>query len=74
MSQDQPPRHCNNEWNYLDVRRLAVLTEEEKAEFEEKIAKNHLFKTTTDIQECPKCKSVVERENKKGYTADLPSV
>lgn len=64
VSQDQPPKHCNSEWDYLDVRRLAVLTEEEKAEFEEKIAMNHLFKAM-GIQECPKCKSMVERGDKK---------
>lgn len=40
------------------------LTEEEKAEFEEKIAMNHLFKAM-GIQECPKCKSMVERGDKK---------
>lgn len=62
--QDQPTRHCNKEWDYLDVRRLAVLTEEEKEEFEEKIAMNHLLKAM-GIQQCPKCKSVMEREDKK---------
>jgi len=64
ISQDQPPKHCNTEWDYLDVRRLAVLTDEEKEEFEDKIATNHLFKAM-GIQECPKCKSMVERNDKK---------
>ena len=46
------------------MRRLAVLTEDEKKEFEEKIAMNHLFKAM-GIQECPNCKSMVECEEKK---------
>ena len=64
ISRDQPPKHCNTEWDYLDVRRLAALTEEEKEEFEDKITTNHLFKAM-GIQECPKCKSLVERNDKK---------
>lgn len=42
---------------------MAVLTEKEKEEFEEQIAKNQ-FKAM-GIHECPKCKSMVGRENKK---------
>ena len=64
VSQDQPPKHCNTEWDYLDVRRLAVLTEDEKEEFEDKITTNHLFKNI-GIRQCPKCKSMVERNDKK---------
>lgn len=64
ISQDQPPKHCNTEWDYLDVRRFAALTEDEKEEFEDKIAMNHMFKAL-GIQECPKCKSMVERSDKK---------
>ena len=64
ISQDQPPKHCNQEWDYLDVRRLAVLSEDEKEEFEVKIAKNYLLEVI-GIQECPKCKSLVERKDKK---------
>ena len=41
---------------------MAVLTEKEKEEFEEQIAKNQ-FKAM-GIHECPKCKSMVVRENK----------
>ena len=63
VSQDQPPKHCNTEWDYLDVRRLAVLTEDEKEEFEDKITRNHLFKI--GVRQCPKCNSMVERNEKK---------
>lgn len=64
ISQDKPPVYCGKEWDYIVVRRLAVLTENEKKEFENKISKNHLIKAM-GIQECPNCKSLVERINKK---------
>lgn len=64
ISQDTPSVYCGKEWDYIVVRRLAVLTDAEKKEFETKISKNHLFKAM-GIQECPNCKSFVERINKK---------
>lgn len=64
ISQDQPPVYCGAEWDYIDVRRLAVLTDAEIGEFEKKISKNYLVKAM-GIQECPKCNSMVERSNKK---------
>lgn len=64
ISQDTPPVYCGKEWDYIVVRRLAVLTDAEKKEFETKISKNYLFKAM-GIQECPNCKSFVERINKK---------
>ncbi|XP_068672190.1 uncharacterized protein [Montipora foliosa] len=64
ISQDTPSVYCGKEWDYIVVRRLAVLTNAEKKEFETKISKNHLFKAM-GIQECPNCKSFVERINKK---------
>ena len=47
------------EWDYIDVRRLAVLTDNEIKEFERKISKNYLIKAM-GIQECPKCNSMKE--------------
>lgn len=64
ISQDTPPVYCGKEWDYIVVRRLAVLTDAEKKEFETKVSKNYLFKAM-GIQECPSCKSFVERINKK---------
>lgn len=64
ISQDTPPVYCGNEWDYIDVRRLAVLTDEEIEEFEKKISRNFLIKAM-GIQECPKCNSMVERNDKK---------
>lgn len=64
ISQDTTPVYCGKEWDYAVVRRLAVLTDSEKKEFETKISKNHLIKAM-GVQECPNCKSLVERINKK---------
>ncbi|XP_068749905.1 uncharacterized protein [Montipora capricornis] len=71
ISEDQPPVYCGVEWNYVDVRRLAVLTEEEVAEFEKKVSKNYLIKAM-GIQQCPKCNSLVERINKKDIRVVCP--
>ena len=71
ISQDQPPAYCGVEWDYIDVRRLAVLTDNEIKEFERKISKNYLIKAM-GIQECPKCNSMVERSNKKHIRVVCP--
>ena len=71
ISQDQPPVYCGVEWDYIDVRRLAVLTDDEIEEFEKKISKNYLIKSM-GIQECPKCNSMVERINKKDVRVVCP--
>ena len=59
------------EWDYIDVRRLAVLTDNEIKEFERKISKNYLIKAM-GIQECPKCNSMVERSDKKHIRVVCP--
>lgn len=64
ISQDTPQVYCGKEWDYIDVRRLAVLTDQEKEEFEKKISRNFLIKGM-GVQECPKCGSLVERSDKK---------
>lgn len=56
--------HCNKEWDYVEVRRLAVLTKQEQSEFEVKISENYLRKAI-GIQECPKCHSLCQREDTK---------
>ncbi|KAJ7387346.1 hypothetical protein OS493_004337 [Desmophyllum pertusum] len=71
ISEDQPRVYCGKEWEYIDVRRLAVLTDDEIAEFEKKISKNYLIKAM-GIQECPKCNSMVERSNKKHVRVACP--
>ena len=48
------------------MRRLAVLTDDEIREFERKISK------ARGVQECPKCKSMVERTSKKHIRVTCP--
>ncbi|XP_031557708.1 E3 ubiquitin-protein ligase arih1-like [Actinia tenebrosa] len=64
LSPDEPPVYCGKEWDYITVRRLAVLTSDEKKEFESKISENFLMKSA-GIQECPRCMSMAERPEKK---------
>jgi len=71
ISEDEPPVYCGVEWDYVDVRRLAVLTDAEIEEFEKKISKNYLIKAM-GIQECPSCTSMVERRNKKDIRVVCP--
>ena len=71
ISQDQPSVYCGIEWDYIDVRRLAVLTDDEILEFERKISKNYLIKAM-GVQECPKCKSMVQRSDKKHIRVICP--
>lgn len=71
ISQDQPPVYCGNEWDYIDVRRLAVLTDDEIEEFEKKMSRNYLIKAM-GVQECPKCNSMVERSDKKHIRVICP--
>ena len=71
ISQDQPPVYCGVEWDYIDVRRLAVLTDAEIREFERKISQNYLIKAR-GVQECPKCKSMVQKTNKKHIRVICP--
>jgi hypothetical protein len=55
---------CNKEWSYIEVRRFAVLTDEEQKEFETKISENYL-KKASGVQECPGCQTLCERVNPK---------
>lgn len=56
--------YCGKIWEYYTVRKLAVLTPEEKEEFERKLSENFMRKAS-GIQECPKCTSYCIRKNKK---------
>lgn len=71
ISQGEQPVYCGKEWDYIDVRRLAVLTDDEILEFERKITKNYLVKAM-GVQECPKCNSMVERSDKKHIRVICP--
>lgn len=63
--------YCGTEWNYVDVRRLAVLTQDEKREFEKKLSENYLRKAS-GVQECPKCNSLCERQSKNDRCVRCP--
>lgn len=56
--------YCGKIWEYFQIRRLAVLTTEEKEEFEKKLSQNYMRKAS-GIQECPKCTTFCVRQNKK---------
>ncbi|XP_033727051.1 uncharacterized protein LOC117316527 [Pecten maximus] len=45
---------CGRIWEYPQIRRLGVLTDAEKKEFETRLANNYLNKAV-GIQQCPKC-------------------
>ncbi|CAH1244597.1 UBB [Branchiostoma lanceolatum] len=62
---------CRKEWPYLEVRRLAVLTADERKQFETKISDNYLRKGR-GIQDCPKCHSFCGRINKKDKRVVCP--
>ncbi|KAM9424197.1 E3 ubiquitin-protein ligase RNF19B-like isoform 1-T2 [Pholidichthys leucotaenia] len=51
---------CNKEWPYSEVRRLADLTVEEMEHFEETMARLAVAEYA-DVQQCPQCKTKVER-------------
>ena len=56
-----PP--CDTIWEFLIVKRLAVLTKKEVKEFETKVTENYL-RRAMGIQECPRCSSFCERRRK----------
>ncbi|XP_077009519.1 putative E3 ubiquitin-protein ligase ariadne-2 [Tamandua tetradactyla] len=53
---------CGAEWSYPEVRRSAVLGDEEQVEFEKKLALI-AARLYCDFKECPSCKSLVERKD-----------
>ncbi|XP_067898183.1 probable E3 ubiquitin-protein ligase RNF144A-B [Heterodontus francisci] len=50
---------CNKQWSYVEVRRHALLTDEEQQYFEEKVATLAAAKYC-EFKWCPECKSCVE--------------
>ena len=70
MGQSQN-NYCGKEWDYVDVRRLAVLTQDEKREFEKKLSENYLRKAI-GVQECIRCNSFCKRVSKKDQNVRCP--
>ncbi|XP_039631226.1 uncharacterized protein LOC120542685 [Polypterus senegalus] len=55
-------RKCDAVWSYDEVRRLALLTDEEQAHFEETLAVLAAAEYC-EFKQCPGCKTCVERED-----------
>ncbi|XP_066538061.1 E3 ubiquitin-protein ligase DDB_G0292642 [Hoplias malabaricus] len=53
---------CGAEWSYVEVRRMALLTQEEQGHFEETMAVLAAVEYC-EHQSCPGCKTFVERED-----------
>ncbi|XP_078065221.1 E3 ubiquitin-protein ligase DDB_G0292642-like [Mustelus asterias] len=53
---------CNKQWSYVEVRRHALLTDEEQMYFEEKVATLAAAKYC-EYKWCPECKSCIERKD-----------
>ncbi len=51
---------CAKEWSLAEVRRVAMLTAEQNAHFEEKLNTNYLLKAA-GVQACPGCRCYCER-------------
>lgn len=64
------PKYCGRLWEYYTIQQCAVLTKEERKEFETKIALNFLNKS--GMQECPNCQSYCERKSKKDIRVICP--
>ncbi|KAJ1090407.1 hypothetical protein NDU88_003539 [Pleurodeles waltl] len=59
---DVDGKNCGKEWSYVEIRRHALLTDEEQASFEKKIA-TIAAKQYCEYKECPGCKTFVERKD-----------
>ncbi|XP_017327077.1 E3 ubiquitin-protein ligase RNF19B [Ictalurus punctatus] len=59
---DDNNKKCGAEWKYMEVRRIALLTEEEQSHFEETMAELAAAKYC-EYNQCPSCSSYVERQD-----------
>ncbi|PAA76059.1 hypothetical protein BOX15_Mlig023095g1 [Macrostomum lignano] len=63
---------CPVEWDFVVIRRLAVLSDEERQEFERKISENYL-RRAVNIQECPSCHSYCKRVSSRDRRVVCPA-
>ncbi|XP_059211513.1 uncharacterized protein LOC131990131 [Centropristis striata] len=63
--------HCKAEWPYEEVRKMALLTPEEKAYFEKKMFQ--FSKNNLDVKSCPGCESYVMRADPNNLQVDCIS-
>ncbi|XP_078266133.1 E3 ubiquitin-protein ligase DDB_G0292642-like [Rhinoraja longicauda] len=61
-AKDGTKEKCNKEWPYLEVRRHALLTDEEQKYFEEKVALLAASKYC-EFSTCPGCQNYIERKD-----------
>ncbi|CAG8623819.1 24936_t:CDS:10 [Cetraspora pellucida] len=54
---------CRKEWQYVDIRKIGLLTDEECKYFEAKISENY-SRRAFGVQECPQCSTFCERSDK----------
>uniref|UniRef100_A0A1I8FH06 RING-type domain-containing protein n=1 Tax=Macrostomum lignano TaxID=282301 RepID=A0A1I8FH06_9PLAT len=59
---------CPVEWDFVVIRRLAVLSDEERQEFERKISENYLRRA-----ECPSCHSYCKRVSSRDRRVVCPA-
>uniref|UniRef100_A0AAY4A5U0 RING-type domain-containing protein n=1 Tax=Denticeps clupeoides TaxID=299321 RepID=A0AAY4A5U0_9TELE len=59
---DGTVKKCRASWSYEEVRRVALLTDEEQNDFEEKIARMAALENC-EYKSCPGCQTCVERKN-----------
>ena len=53
-------KQCKKVWEYAEVRRMALLNDEERKYFESKMSE-YAASQYCDMKECPKCRSFIER-------------
>lgn len=54
--------HCGKKWPYIEIRKLALLTDEEQAHFEEMLPQLAAARYC-EFKSCPGCQSFVERKD-----------
>ncbi|RIA79578.1 hypothetical protein C1645_794102 [Glomus cerebriforme] len=54
---------CRAEWQYIDIRKIGLLTDDEREYFESKISENYSLRAL-GAQECPQCSTYCERGDK----------
>ncbi|XP_059845538.1 uncharacterized protein DDB_G0292642-like [Hypanus sabinus] len=59
---DDTDEGCGKEWSYVEVRRKALLSVEERQDFEEKLA-TLAASSYCEYKQCPRCGSNVERKD-----------
>ena len=62
LTENDKPKRCNREWEYAEVRKVALLTTDECRYFETKMSENASV-IQFDMKECPGCHSFVERKD-----------